>query len=111
MRFAAAALTLNMTHESISHEPITQETSTRTDCKAASKLNFSGSLDELLDSEDIEETIKNKDKLTNNDIVADSAVILNQLEPTKSCENESEHKMTSSAMKPHGKHRHVKRRC
>lgn len=89
----------NMTHESISHEPITQETSTRTDCKAASKLNFSGSLDELLDSEDIEETIKNKDKLTNNDIVADSAVILNQLEPTKSCENESEHKMTSSAMK------------
>jgi len=76
--------------------------------KAVSQLNFSDDLefdDDLLNSKEIEEKIENKENQTktpkaqkpNNDV--DSAVILNQLELSKSSDNEHDHKITSSAMK------------
>jgi hypothetical protein len=76
--------------------------------KSVSQLNFSDDLefdDDLLNSKEIVENIENKENKTKtpkaekqkNDV--DSAVILNQLEPSKSLDNEHDHKIASSAMK------------
>jgi hypothetical protein len=76
--------------------------------KSVSQLNFSDDLefdDDLLTSKEIVENIENKENKTKtpkaekqkNDV--DSAVILNLLEPSKSLDNEHDHKIASSAMK------------
>jgi len=100
----------NMTQDSIHETSSKVKNGKQVDAETVSQLNFSDTLDvddELLNSEEIEENIENKDKQTktpktqkpNHDIVADSAVILNQLEPSKTFDNENENKITSSAMK------------